>query len=138
MNWQLLVIVCTCAAVVVHAHGLPNQHKIQTRNARLCGRHLVEALAVVCHSIYYTPNTGKRAGSDLISNQVELEPWWYAPQEFEPRPEEGFLDNRNALSLFGKRDVFYRQMRGVADECCRKGCSISELGAYCGPHSKRK
>ncbi|XP_076348999.1 bombyxin B-2-like [Tachypleus tridentatus] len=131
MNWQLLLALCTCTAVT-YVLGLPNQHKLQTRSQKFCGRHLAEALALVCNNVYYTPS--KRTDSDFTSSRVDLEPWWTVFSYIEPKPDDGFLDGRTARAVFGKRDIFFRKMRGVADECCRKGCSISELTSYCGQH----
>ncbi|XP_022239005.1 insulin-like [Limulus polyphemus] len=121
MNWQFLLSMCLCAAVVC-VQGLPNNHRVQKRSQKICGTQLAEALAIVCHSFYYSPF--KRVETELPTNDDE--------SDDNLTFEGGLLHSRSALSLFGKRDMLFRKVRGVTDECCRKGCTITELTSYCG------
>ncbi|XP_076324355.1 insulin-like [Tachypleus tridentatus] len=121
MIWKYFLTACLCAAVVC-VQGLPNNHRVQKRSQKICGTQLAEALAIVCHSFYYSPF--KRAESELPSKDEDYD----GNLNF----ERGLIHSRSALALFGKRDMLFRKVRGVTDECCRKGCTITELTSYCG------
>ncbi|XP_023222614.1 bombyxin A-2 homolog [Centruroides vittatus] len=118
---MLGVCLCTAAFLLV-SEALPTDHRIQVRRTRLCGRHLVEALALVCDSEYYEPQPLRKR-----KNMIKM-PW----KSLMEVPEGvGFLDRKRALSFYRNDDFFERRTRGIADECCKKSCTIRELASYC-------
>lgn len=54
-------------------------------------------------------------------------------EESEHQPP--FRDRLRAADMIG--DTFRRFTRGVADECCHKQCSISEVVNYCCDKTQR-
>ncbi|XP_076314765.1 LIRP-like isoform X2 [Tachypleus tridentatus] len=115
MNLQFIFTICVAAGF---AQGLPNYSGLQTRSLKLCGAHLTEALLLVCHRPF------KKTGNDLPTENFGSGPRLVLGKRL--------LDMRKTLSLLGIRDDFYQKTRGIADECCRKGCNIMELALYCG------
>lgn len=68
----------------------------------------------------------KDAGDDLdnLEESDQLQPH-----------QPPFRDRLRAADMIG--DTFKRFTRGVADECCHKQCSLSEVINYCCDKSRR-
>ncbi|XP_015919841.2 bombyxin A-1 homolog [Parasteatoda tepidariorum] len=116
-----VAIVCS----IVFVNAIPRHHNIQKRSIKLCGSMLVDALATVCQNEYYDP-----AGRQLLTKKRN---YAYVAENYPGYGDgsltefEGFVDPQTALDFLGQP----RSTRGVADECCRKSCSFSQLLSYC-------
>ncbi|XP_054717073.1 insulin-like isoform X2 [Uloborus diversus] len=89
------------------------------RNQRYCGKALAEALHFLCEGKYYDPNENRNPTTE-------------ANEDF----ETNLVDRRHYDSIgIGKYgdliDPNQRSQRQVADECCKRSCSISTLYSYC-------
>lgn len=42
----------------------------------------------------------------------------------------------NAKRAGGEEEVFYRNVRGIVEECCHKPCTMSQMRAYCGGNKR--
>ncbi|KAG4072518.1 hypothetical protein HA402_004607 [Bradysia odoriphaga] len=101
---------------------------------RFCGQHLTETLQFFCRHRYASPTmTEKRSDEivdELYSNDEPLAD--SSPFSYESLP---FLANFGSAAALRapprvRRDYWYLQ-RGVADECCRKPCTVQQLKRYC-------
>ncbi|XP_076323929.1 insulin-2-like [Tachypleus tridentatus] len=78
-------------------------------SVRLCGSHLSEALALLCraHGGFYSPHA-KRSVPVTLLERIR----------------------RNA-AVVNQRNTVVNRQSGVADECCRRACSLQTLTSYC-------
>ncbi|KFM73534.1 hypothetical protein X975_00725, partial [Stegodyphus mimosarum] len=130
---QLIFIVMTIASTISSpAEGAtilePKRLMKRGDTVRLCGRMLVETLSLLCDGEYYDPNEGNTRGKrNFGAEQVGIDtyPQWLAVA----------LMSRNQLEASqispGLPPFNNRGSRGVADECCKKACSIRTLLSYC-------
>ncbi|XP_022253859.1 insulin-like [Limulus polyphemus] len=83
-------------------------------SVRLCGTHLSEALALLCraHGGFYSPQTKRSASLSFLERL---------------RRDSAVVNQQNTLA---------NRRFGVADECCRRACSLQTLTSYCAfPHA---
>jgi len=86
---------------------------------RFCGDYLTESLQFFCRHRYASPQTfddQKRSDSSTFS--------------YQSLPFLASFRSAAGLRPRVRRDYWYLQ-RGVADECCRKPCTLQELKSYC-------
>ncbi|XP_076312479.1 insulin-like [Tachypleus tridentatus] len=84
---------------------------------RLCGTHLSEALALLCraHGGFYSPQTKRSASLSFLERL---------------RRDSATVDQQNTL---------VNRQFGVANECCRRACSLQTLTSYCAfPHASEE
>ncbi|KAJ1529370.1 hypothetical protein ONE63_006157 [Megalurothrips usitatus] len=105
-----------------------------------CGSALPQMLQLVCRGCYNTRD------KKYIRSSIDDSYWTWASL---PKKEHGedlddleesehqppFRDRLRAADMIG--DTFRRFTRGVADECCHKQCSMSEVLNYCCDKTRR-
>lgn len=108
---------------------------------QFCGKALPQMLSLVCNGCYNTRD------KKYIHSSIDDSYWAWASlpkkqdggddleelEESEHQPP--FRDRLRAADMIG--DTFRRFTRGVADECCHKQCSISEVVNYCCDKTRR-
>jgi hypothetical protein len=91
------------------------------RSVQVCGDNLVETLSLICGGKYNRPD--KRTISFVLLGKRPL-----------------LSDNNNSMKSSSSSsngddeqagEMFLRNVRGVADECCLNSCSMSQLRSYC-------
>nr|ACD11945.1 hypothetical protein [Isometrus maculatus] len=105
-----LVNVCDCSPLRGRAF-------VRSRRIQVCGPQLADALRLICNGTYYTPSQNKR----FVSTYNDLlNPYW--------NPVEKSYGN-----AFNRMSPLFLDLekRGVADECCHKSCTFSQMSAYC-------
>ncbi|KFM83112.1 Bombyxin-related peptide A, partial [Stegodyphus mimosarum] len=127
MAFKNVCLFVTMACTVMLVNTQPTQHNIQKRGRmKLCGRVLVETLAVVCHGIYHGPGMKRNNvySADTIPN------WENSFSE-----SDEFVKPQTALDFFSISNVPRNTRGGIADECCKNSCTLQELISYCGSSS---
>ncbi|KAE8736969.1 Insulin like peptide 1 [Frankliniella occidentalis] len=111
------------------------------RGQTFCGKALPQVLSLVCDGCYNTRD------KKYIHNTIDDSYWVWASM---PKKEDGddledleeaehqppFRDRLRAADMIG--DAYKRFTRGVADECCHKQCSMSEVANYCCEKTARR
>lgn len=97
------------------------------RMVRACGYKLSLELQRLCKGVFPTRPEKKRSGQHSLDD-FNLKSFGMEPQEDIMMLD--YVDNAlTARLLSGIRH--HRQPLGVADECCKKPCSIATMREYC-------
>ncbi|XP_024084204.1 LIRP-like [Cimex lectularius] len=120
--WRWIILLAAVASVFGNFYHLRSYAPFHKRSSqKYCGPEIHEALRVICNG-YYNHMFKKSYNFEDDRMNVFLE----GEETDDLIP---INSKENALSMFSKN--YFRNKKGVYDECCRKSCSISELTSYC-------
>ncbi|KAM7356227.1 insulin-like peptide 3 [Cochliomyia hominivorax] len=108
-------------------------YEANAASKRLCGRILVQVLESVCINGYNSHPTKR---SDSLLNQLEI---GITESDITDNSNNSFLDDLlteshvNTMAVTRRR----RNLLGIYDECCVKGCTLDNLALYFNAASKR-
>ncbi|KAI1301902.1 hypothetical protein HDE_03206 [Halotydeus destructor] len=120
-------------------------HRLQTRGGqRMCGRQLSDTMSLVCGDDGFASPLDKRSGGLvdrllMTKYQGKLDyglDWNQGLDMFADDYQHGDETPAENKVTFGKRsgpqaDVFYRNVRGIVEECCHKPCTMTQMRMYC-------
>ncbi|XP_065331398.1 LIRP-like isoform X2 [Cloeon dipterum] len=104
--------------------SLDDLFQIETKRGatKYCGKHLANALHLVCDGVYFVPEWNKKSLPDT-------QDYWQDESNYP------FRSRASASQLIPSNRRVRRKPRGIVDECCLKSCSIQEMKSYCGPQN---
>ncbi|XP_059483216.1 LIRP isoform X2 [Neocloeon triangulifer] len=110
-----------------YASSLDDLFQIESKrgaNNKYCGKHLANALHLVCDGVFFNPGTWSK------KSVPDPQDYW----QDELSSNFPFRSRAEATQLMPSNRRVRRKPRGIVDECCLKSCSINEMKSYCGPH----
>ncbi|XP_022248914.1 insulin-like [Limulus polyphemus] len=101
MATPVMIYACVSIGLLLATNGVVS--------VRLCGNNLSESLTFLCsvHGGFYSPQT-KRSAPMLLLERI-----------------------RRSVIIVNKRNIVVSRRSGVAEECCRRSCTLETLTSYC-------
>ncbi|XP_030373183.1 probable insulin-like peptide 5 [Scaptodrosophila lebanonensis] len=133
MRLALLLALVTIYVTLLPHNILTGAAPSKSNRLQVCGTELSDAVNLYCKGRFNSHRVSKRSSSllDIFDYVDHLDE---AEDDIENGNELTLPDTENAWwqppsrnSVVGTR----RRVRGLADECCKKACSISEMKHYC-------
>ncbi|XP_030373182.1 probable insulin-like peptide 5 [Scaptodrosophila lebanonensis] len=133
MRLALLLVLVTIYVTLLPHNILTEAAPSKRNRIQICGNQLSDTVTMICRGRFNSHRLLKRTSNlldifDYVDHLDEAEDDIESGNELAlPDTENAWWQPHSRNSLVGTR----RRVRGLADECCKKACSISEMKHYC-------